>query len=338
LPAAGGIYDVYLTHGVATSISDDIVVTVTRSGFIGLPNTTTIFRESGGNTWELLGRMTNNAGITTPTLTFTKSGGTVTTGSRMYADAIKFVYIPSPPSMPSISTQPLAQIVTQGNPANFLVVASGTAPMTYQWKFNGANIPNATASTYTRNNIQPADAGNYSVAITNSVGFTNSATALLTVMQPPFITAAPQNVETNVGSNVTFSVSATGSAPLYYHWQFEGVEISGATSSIFSKAAVQPGDAGTYTVMITNAVGFASADATLDLLSPAPLQLLSPVFANGAFQFQFSGAPGTYVLQGSSNLSTWDDLTNFANTNGIFEFIESETNLPVRYYRAKSTP
>ena len=60
---------------------------------------------------------------------------------------------------PSITSQPLSQSVNQGANATFTVSASGSTPLSYQWRLDGANIAGATASSYTRSNVQPADAG-----------------------------------------------------------------------------------------------------------------------------------------------------------------------------------
>src|SRR6185437_13740772 len=81
---------------------------------------------------------------------------------------------------PSITTQPSSQTVNQGQNATFSVVAAGTAPLAYQWTFNAANISGATASSYTVVSAQPANAGNYAVVITNSLGSVTSANAALT--------------------------------------------------------------------------------------------------------------------------------------------------------------
>jgi hypothetical protein len=89
---------------------------------------------------------------------------------------------------PAITTQPQPQTVNQGGTAAFSVSATGTTPLNYQWKFNGTNIGGATASSYTRNNAQPADAGSYSVVVTNVAGSVTSSNAMLTVNVPPVIT------------------------------------------------------------------------------------------------------------------------------------------------------
>ena len=263
LAVAGASYQVYVT---VTSASGTINVTstITQSGCSGLPATTTAF-STPGNVWNLVGTITLNAGVTTPTIRFDETAN----NNRFYADAVKFFYVPPPPSPPSIATQPQSQTINQGNSVTFSVVAAGTAPLTYQWHRAGTNIPTATASSYTKNNVQPADAGNYSVSMTNSIGWTNSANAALTVIVPPTISAQPQGVTTNAGNNVTFSVGAGGTQPLSYRWQLNGGDISGATTSTYTRNNVQTNDAGAYSVVVSNAAAvITSADAILTVNVP----------------------------------------------------------------------
>ncbi len=70
----------------------------------------------------------------------------------------------------TITVQPMSEIVVAGSNATFSVVADGTPPLTYQWRFNGVNIPGATLSTYTRVHAQPSHAGNYDVFVSNGYG------------------------------------------------------------------------------------------------------------------------------------------------------------------------
>ena len=82
---------------------------------------------------------------------------------------------------PSISSQPQSITVSQGQDA-FQVTATGTAPLSYQWRFNGTNIGGAVTNTYTRVSAQPNDAGPYTVVVSNSSGSVTSNPALLTVV------------------------------------------------------------------------------------------------------------------------------------------------------------
>ncbi len=94
---------------------------------------------------------------------------------------------------PSITVQPQSQTVCQGANVSFSVAASGTAPLSYQWTFNGGNISGATASTYTVSGVQSWQAGTYAVTVSNAAGSTLSTGATLTVDVAATITTQPQS-------------------------------------------------------------------------------------------------------------------------------------------------
>ena len=83
---------------------------------------------------------------------------------------------------PTIDTQPVGQTVLEGGSAQFGVVAAGTKPLTYQWRFNSGDLGGQTGSTLTRANVTLADAGDYSVIVKNTAGEAVSANATLTVV------------------------------------------------------------------------------------------------------------------------------------------------------------
>src|SRR5205814_751230 len=105
--------------------------------------------------------------------------------------------------------EPPSQTVNIGSNVTFTVVATGNPAPTYQWKLNGANISGATSSTYTRNNVQPADAGSYAVLVNNSAGSATSQTAALTVNQPPTIGLAVSTNGTTLNAPATIMVMAS---------------------------------------------------------------------------------------------------------------------------------
>jgi endonuclease/exonuclease/phosphatase family metal-dependent hydrolase len=166
---------------------------------------------------------------------------------------------------PSITAQPQSQTVSPGSNVTFTVVASGTTPFSYQWLFNGTNISGANAYVFTINNVQPTNAGNYSVLVTNIAGSITSSNAVLTVSNfPPSITTQPQSQTVNVGASPTFTVVASGTAPLSYQWLLGGTNIPGATTNSCTRTNVQTNDAGNFTVVVTNIAGsVTSAVATL---------------------------------------------------------------------------
>ena len=71
-----------------------------------------------------------------------------------------------------------------GGSISFSATVTGAAPLAYQWQFGGTNLPGATNATLMLTNVQFAQAGNYSVAVTNLLGSAQSSSAALTVKGP----------------------------------------------------------------------------------------------------------------------------------------------------------
>ncbi|MFN7140425.1 MAG: GH25 family lysozyme, partial [Limisphaerales bacterium] len=90
----------------------------------------------------------------------------------------------TPPTPPSVTTQPRHKLISMGDAARFTVSANGTPPLQYQWRFNDTPIPGATLSAYTCSNAQTDDAGPYSVVVSNSGGSVTSAVASLVITAP----------------------------------------------------------------------------------------------------------------------------------------------------------
>ncbi len=95
-------------------------------------------------------------------------------------------------SQPVITNQPAAQATAPGTTATFRVRATGTAPLAYQWQKNPGNgfadLADRTNTTLVLANVQPWDAGDYRVVITNTTGARTSAMARLYVMRPALVT------------------------------------------------------------------------------------------------------------------------------------------------------
>ncbi|MFI5336137.1 MAG: protease pro-enzyme activation domain-containing protein [Opitutales bacterium] len=82
---------------------------------------------------------------------------------------------------PAITGQPQNQTVTAGSAASFTVTATGDGVLTYQWYLNGVAISGATSATYSIGSASSAQAGSYTVGVSNAYGTTTSAAATLTV-------------------------------------------------------------------------------------------------------------------------------------------------------------
>ncbi|MBM3884080.1 MAG: hypothetical protein FJ387_30970, partial [Verrucomicrobia bacterium] len=159
---------------------------------------------------------------------------------------------------PLIIQHPSNQMVNVGATATLTVAAEGAPPLTYQWKKEGAEVPGATGASLILSNAQSADAGEYFVVVNNGVGSATSSLAALTVTVPttgPSISHQPQSRTVDQGQSVTFTVLATGTPPLRYQWDKDNVTIPGATDASLTLDNVQPSDAGSYTVMVSNGSG-----------------------------------------------------------------------------------
>ncbi len=140
---------------------------------------------------------------------------------------------------PIISQQPTnTPAVTQLGSVTFLASASGAQPLKYQWTLAGTNLPGANTTTYTATNVSPTNIGPYVVYVTNKLGWTNSLPAF--VQLPPFFTLPPTNQSILAGQPVGFSVQVSGNPPLYFQWQFNGIDLTGANDTNLFIASAAP--------------------------------------------------------------------------------------------------
>ncbi|MDP2005073.1 MAG: hypothetical protein Q8K45_05305 [Rubrivivax sp.] len=175
---------------------------------------------------------------------------------------------------PLITGQPASLTVPAGASASF-AVSAGAGALAYQWQRDGANIAGATAAVYTIASVADADRGAYAVVVSNPSGVASSQVAQLNVtagsaLAAPAITTAPVGLAVPVGQPALLAVAASGSGPLAWRWQRNGVDVAGATAPVLRIASAQAGDAGDYTVTVSNAVGSVTSDTAALVVTPAP--------------------------------------------------------------------
>src|SRR5207302_1814997 len=201
--------------------------------------------------------------------------------------------------MPSISTQPTNQMVTPGQAATFSVVATGAAPLSYQWQKNATAISGATAAVYTTPATTSADNGaQFVVVVSDPAGSVTSNAATLTVSASataPTMTTQPANQTVTVGQTAAFTVVATGTAPLSYQWQKNGTAITGATSATYTTPATTSADnSAQFVVMVNNSVGSVTSNAaTLTVNSRATTPTITTQPAN---QTETASQTTTYTI------------------------------------------
>src|SRR5712691_9557733 len=287
---------------------------------------------------------------TTDSVNFYLTGNNTSSfsGSNLFSTGMYTLTPAAAALAPSISTQPANQTMTAGQTATFSVAATGTAPLGYQWRKNGANMSGATSSSYTTPATTTADSNStFSVVVTNSAGTATSNNATLTVntataAAAPSITTQPASRTVTAGQTASFSVAATGTTPLTYQWSKNGVAISGAMSSGYTTPATTTSDTGSlFSVVVTNAAGSATSNsATLTVnstittspmvVSPTSLtfnyqsggstsgtQSLTITSSGGRYYYWVSTSGGTWLTASPTSGRTPGTITVSVNASGM---------------------
>jgi len=201
-------------------------------------------------------------------------------------------------------------------------------------------------------NVATNSAGSYDVVVSNAYGSITSCVATLMVGYPPVITSQPTSLMLMDGASATFSISATGTSPLFYQWQFNGVNladnssVAGSQSNVLTLTGVTSVDRGTYQVVVNNAYGLTNAIAVLEVQEtpalawiPIPIIYGSPLTTNqlnamttvpGSFAYDPTNGSvldtGTNIL---SVLFTPADLVDFISVSDTVGLLVSPAPLTV---------
>lgn len=247
---------------------------------------------------------------------FDANGNFVITSSIAAGPSAQFYRVrigtSAPVVAPVITTQPTNETVLAGQNAVFIAAAT-PATVDYQWYFNtGMALAGATNATLSLNSVQAADAGSYFLRAANSAGAATSQVASLTVLLAPSITTQPSSQGVIVSNNATFSVVATGTAPLRYQWYFStNSAFANATNTSLTITNAQFTNAGFYSVVVTNNYGAVTS-------SFAQLTVNPSIITNGAYFVATNGSdsnPGT-ITQPYLTLSK--GLTTIGNGGQLY--------------------
>ncbi len=251
-------------------------------------------------------------------------------------------------SFVQLTATPPQQVVAAGNSASFSATLSSAGPFTYQWRngtnslADGANLSGANGPTLSLHAVSQVESGTYSVVVTSPSGTFTSSGARLIVLAPPAILNQPASQTVLAGDSALFSVAAQGDA-LGFQWQFNGLDIPGATHSTLSIASAEPSDGGNYSVVVANLVGkVASLLAVLAVITPPTPPLVDSLSVqpdNTAQLFFRVDAGFSYTVEVSDDLQTWVTLTTVFGETGGIEFTDSEAaHHPQHFYRLRWTP
>lgn len=258
---------------------------------------------------------------------------------------------------PTITSQPQSLAVPTGSPAILSVTAIGVPLPAYQWRLDSTNIANAVDSTYTVAAARLADAGVYSVLVSNAGGTVVSSNAVLTLAVPPVVFNYQPGASLMINAtDILDGIANANGAAL----RMTSVSSSSTNGGFVSLSGVwvfyipandtPAGDQFAYTA----GNGFASVTGEVDLVPSAPgggsgdggapgaNQLTATLYPDGLVHLEFMGIPGrTYDIQFTADLNppSWQTLgTQAADVNGLIRF---DDNLPAGegtgFYRTRES-
>jgi len=234
--------------------------------------------------------------------------------------------------LPHVGVQETNIALSAGQTLSVLGFASGQTPVTYQWfKSPGSPLAGQTNALLDMPNASTSDSGTYYLTASNALGGAQSANVTVLVTGFPVgITQGPTNLTVFAQYPAAFSLSATGSPPIFYQWFRNGDAVTGATATNYTIATASPTNNGdTYFCIASNNIsgtGYAdtSSSATLTVVPnfAAPQAFLHGAKPNTATN-NFSGlVGGTFTVGNNTPLVTHlgyyaSQFTDAAKTNAM---------------------
>ena len=156
----------------------------------------------------------------------------------------------------------------------------------------------------------------------------------------PVITVPPHDTTVNFGATATFSVTATGAAPLRYQWRRNGIALPHETNATLQIPEVTFADAAEYSVVVHNDVDFTvSAEAALTILMPEMVQCVHVEQTGSGVRLIVAGpAACTYRVECTADFVTWETLGTVYNHSGMCEYLDTTPASPRRFYRVLKLP
>ncbi len=285
---------------------------------------------STGNGSTISGSATTNLTFTDAQIADSSSVFFVATNTYGAVTSSVVALVISAPFAPIInSVQPDDATVIAGTSTNITISAIAVPSAIYYWSNNVGSLVQAGPSPIlTLDDVQPADAGTYSVTASNEVdAVTTNFT--ITVIVTPSISSQPTNLLLNAGDPANFSVTASGTPTPAYQWYKNNVLISGATATNYAIASVALTDIAKYSVVVSNAAGtVTSSGAKLAIYStmagtPAlPANNGTGVCVDAYFQISFDQTPsvgnvGAVRIYDASNPGTPVDTIDMSLNNNL---------------------
>jgi hypothetical protein len=172
---------------------------------------------------------------------------------------------------PQITGEPANTMAVELQDARLTALAIGSAPLSYQWYYEGFLLPGQTGRNLDLTRVSVDQSGAYFVVVTNLSGSATSTVAQLVVLVPPTIDVQPESQLVPRAIDVTMQVTASGSLPLSFQWYWGTNALIGATNSALVITNVASANGGEYQVVVMNGAGsVTSTVAVLAIANTAP--------------------------------------------------------------------
>ena len=214
---------------------------------------------------------------------------------------------------------------------------------TVDWVVDGIRFATISNATFTASNVfvgfwdpfsSLSDNNALSFGLVDNVRVESPAV-------PPVFTLQPFAQTVRLGTNVIFTAAASGFPSPELQWKFNGTNISGATNSSYALMLVADTGTGNYSITASNLAGSVTSTSALLALIPPLAAQFTAINANGsAVQISFSGdAYWSYTIETSTNLTSWNALTNLVTTDGLFNFTANfSPDAAQQFFRARVGP
>jgi outer membrane protein assembly factor BamB len=225
-------------------------------------------------------------------------------------------------------------IATENSAVVFAAIVEGSAPLEFQWCKDGQIIAGATGSQLTLNQVQSADAGEYSIIVANEVGCVTNRVQL-TVQgppKPPTITGFSANQTLSSGQELVLAVQVDGTAPFEFVWTLNHQVIPGATNAVLRIPSVSAANVGVYAVKVSNAASLVPVEvAQPAMVTLTDLRMFAGLVVTGSvgskYQLQYADALGSPVV--------WQDWKSVTLQQTVEAFVDTDSSQrSQRFYRA----
>jgi Immunoglobulin domain len=274
------------------------------------------------------------------------------------------------PTAPSITMQPQSQAVSAGSSVTFTVAASGTAPLSYQWQKDGSALSGQTNANLLLGSVSSADAGSYTVVVSNAAGSVTSQPATLSITSSSSnsaVSSMPASYTPGVAFTVSILVTPDASTTAYgiedqvpTGWAVTNIDNSGAFDSVNNKVkwgpffdsttrtlsySITPPAAANGAVTFSGSASFDGIDVaisgqrTTSSATASPARMVGPALRDRVFSVAVPAQPGgSYTLEATDSLTTpnWTPVDTESGTGGNLTLRDTQATGASRFYRVKT--